>query len=150
MLPGSFKIKAGGQSMTQKALVMSVEGGIIKAMNFEKKECASCTGGCAKSKNIFEVSNPRNHAVKVGDQILIGATKKAQALQGLISLFFPFISSIMGYILAPSIMSVFGKTISSDGRAVFVLLFLFLSTAIVFVVTRKFPLPGKCEILEVL
>ena len=47
-------------------------------------------------------------------------------------------------------MNFFGKSISNDGKAVFVLLFLLLSSALVFAVTRKIPIPGKPEIIEVL
>ena len=47
-------------------------------------------------------------------------------------------------------MSLFGRTIHDDARAVFVLLFLVLSAAAVYIITRKFPVPGKPEIVEVL
>lgn len=136
--------------MTEKALIMSADEGKILAARFEKEECASCSAGCAKKKHAFEVMNPRNMKISSGSIVIIGAGKKAQAAQGIISLLIPFLCAIAGYFLASPIMEAMGKSVSSDGKAVFVLLFLFLSSAAVFAFTRKFPLPGKPEIIEVL
>ncbi|MDO4506695.1 MAG: SoxR reducing system RseC family protein [Spirochaetales bacterium] len=135
--------------MDEKALVVSIENG-IEAVHFEKEECKSCTTGCAKIKNSFDISNPQNLDVKKGSVVVIRASKKAQAIQGLLALFIPFLCSIAGYLLGPSIAGLFRKTISNDARAIFVLLFLVLSSAIVFVITRRKPMPGKPEIVEVL
>ncbi|WP_407397248.1 SoxR reducing system RseC family protein [Treponema sp.] len=135
--------------MKEKALIISMEDK-IEAIHFEKEECASCTTGCAKIKNSFEISNPDNLEIKKGSVVMVEASKKSQALQGILSLLIPFLSSIAGYIFAPSIMGLLGKTISNDARAVFVLLFLTVSASIVFVITRKYPMPGKPEIVEVL
>ena len=41
--------------MEDKALVISI-GDKIEAVHFEKEECKSCTTGCAKIKNSFEIS----------------------------------------------------------------------------------------------
>lgn len=135
--------------MEEKALIVSVENK-IEAVHFEKEECKSCTTGCAKIKNSFELSNPNNFDIKKGSVVKVMASKKAQAIQGLLSLFIPFLCSIAGYVFGPSIAGLFGKTISNDARAVFVLLFLTLSSAAVFIITRKFPMPGKPEIVEVI
>lgn len=136
--------------MTEKVLIVSMENNRILATRIEKDECASCAAGCSKKDNSFEISNPAEIKVSVGSIAIIRANKKIQAVQGIISLMFPFLCAVAGYISAPHIMSLFGKTISDDARAVFVLLFLFVSSAIVFIVTRKYPVPGKPEIAEVL
>ena len=135
--------------MTEKALVTSTEN-TIEAVHFEKEECISCTTGCAKVKNPFEITNPKGFEIKKGSVVIVAASKKVQAVQGLCSLFIPFLSAIGGYIFSPAIMSLFGRTIHDDARAVFVLLFLVLSAAAVYIITRKFPVPGKPEIVEVL
>ncbi len=136
--------------MVEKAFVFSIENNKIIASRFHQKGCTSCGEGCAKKNCTFEILNPLNLDIKSGSVVLIGANKKKQALQGIISLFIPFVCAILGYIFAPQIMSLFGKTISSDAKAIFVLLFLALSSLLIFVLTRKFPIPGKPEILEVL
>ncbi|MBQ0040391.1 MAG: SoxR reducing system RseC family protein [Treponema sp.] len=134
--------------MTEKALVVSV-GKTIEAVHFEKDECLSCTTGCAKIKNTFEITNPKGLDVVKGSVVMVEASKKAQVIQGLLSLFIPFLCAVAGYILGPSICGIFGKTISNDARAIFVLLFLVIASAAVFIITRKHPMPGKPEIVEV-
>ena len=52
--------------MDEKALVISI-GDKIEAVHFEKEECKSCTTGCAKIKNPFEISNPMNFEIKKGN-----------------------------------------------------------------------------------
>ena len=46
--------------MDEKALVISI-GVKIEADHFEQEECKSCTTGCAKIKNSFEISNPMKY-----------------------------------------------------------------------------------------
>lgn len=116
----------------------------------EQEDCASCSAGCSKKKLCFEISNPKQLEVKKGEAVLIGASKKMQALQGAVSLLFPVACAVAGYLLAPALMPLFGKTEADDAKAVFVLLFFFLASLAVFIVTRRFPIPGKPEIIEVL
>ena len=73
--------------MDEKALVISI-GDKIEAVHFEKEECKSCTTGCAKIKNSFEISNPMNFEIKKGSVVLVRASKKAQAIQGILSAVF--------------------------------------------------------------
>lgn len=134
--------------MTEKVLIVSTEKR-IEAVHFEKDECLSCTTGCAKIKNSFELSNPDNLEIKKGSIVMVEANRKAQALQGILALLIPFLCAVAGYVFAPFITGLFRKTISNDGKAVFVLLFLVLSSAVVMIVTRKHPMPGKPVIKEV-
>lgn len=150
MRQAAFVNQKGIPAVTQKALVVSVENDAILAARIQKEECASCSAGCGAKKSCFEVANPRNLAVKKGEAVLIGASKKMQALQGTVSLLLPVACAVAGYLLAAPLMALLGKTVTSDAKAVFVLLFLFLSSLAVFIVTRRFPVPGKPEIIEVL
>lgn len=136
--------------MTEKAYIVSTDKGKIYAARLDRKECACCSAACSKKDNAFEVSNPKDMEVSQGSLVIICATKLIQVLQGVIALFFPFICAVLGYVLAPDIMSFFKKPISNDAKALFVLLFLFVSSLIVFIVTRIFPIPGKPQIVEVL
>lgn len=136
--------------MQEKALIISIENQQIEAIHFEKEECASCTTGCAKIKNSFEISNPQSLEIKKGSVVIIESTKKNQAIQGIVSLLIPFLSSIVGYILGPYITKLFGKTISNDERAIFVLLFLAISSTLVFIISRKFSILGKPEVVKIL
>ena len=132
---------------TEKALIISTENK-IEAVHFEMEECATCTTGCAKIKNSFEVLNPFELEIKKGSVVVVSTNKKFKVLQGIFSLLIPFLCAVAGYISGPSICAFFGKTISNDARALFVLLFLALSSAVIFAITRKNPMPGKPEIVS--
>ena len=80
--------------------------------------------------------------------VLVAASRKSQAVQGILSLFVPFLCAVAGYVFSPAIMKIFGAEIQNDAKAVFVLLFLILSSAAVFAITRKHPMPGKPEVVE--
>ena len=136
--------------MTQKAYVVSLKQKRILASRLETEDCASCHAVCGKKGSCFEVSNPRGMKVSENCCVMISSSKRDQALQGIVCLLFPVAMAFLGYFACPLMASVFGKTLSSDGRAGGVLLFFFASCALVFFLTRKFPIPGKPEIVEVL
>ena len=102
------------------------------------------------TENSFEVLNPFELEIKKGSVVVVSTNKKFKVLQGIFSLLIPFLCAVAGYISGPSICAFFGKTISNDARALFVLLFLALSSAVIFAITRKNPMPGKPEIVEVI
>ena len=132
-----------------KAIVVSIENEVISVKNLEKSECLTCTAGCTKNAPVYKASNPKNLQVKAGSVVILDASKKAQALQGIFSLLFPFLSAVTGYFLASPIARLFNSTVSDGFRSVCVLLFLTLSSSIVFALTRKIKLPGKPVIVQV-
>ncbi len=136
--------------MTEKVLIVSKEENKIFATLFQKEECENCNANCNRKNKVFEVENPRAIDVEEGDVVLISANPKIQALQGTVSLLFPFLCAILGYFISPTIMTALGRPVSEDVKAVFVLLFLFVAAFFVFFLTRRFPIPGKPEIIEVL
>ena len=136
--------------MTEKAYVVSVKQKRILASLASGEDCTSCHATCGKRSTCFEVANPKDVKVSERSCVLISASKKAQALQGVVCLLFPVVVAFAGYFLTPLLTAVLGKTLSPDGRAGGVLLFFFVSCAVVFFLTRKFPIPGKPEIVEVL
>ncbi len=68
-------------------------------------------------------------------------------MEALFSLLFPFVSAIAGYFVAGLFAARFAGIPGDGVRAVFVLLFLFLSSAIVIIVTRFLPHAGRIEIV---
>ena len=136
--------------MTERAYVVSVQEKHIYASLLELEDCASCHASCGKKGGCFEVANPKGMKVAQSSCVLISASRRNQALQGIVCLLLPVLLAFVGYFVCPVLTSVFGKTISADGRAGGVLLFFFASCAVVFFLTRKFPIPGKPEIVEVL
>ena len=136
--------------MTDRALVVSVDGGEIMVLPLLKSDCTTCSAGCAKRGTAFAVKNPRDLPLKVGSAVRLCASRKMQGIQGFISLILPFLCAVAGYFCAGPIMGFFGKTAGDGAKALFVLFFLSLSSAGVFAVTRIKPLPGVPEIAEVL
>lgn len=136
--------------MTEQAYVVSVKQKHIYASLLGKENCRGCHVSCGKGIGCFEVANPKGVKVSESSRVLISASKKNQALQGIVSLLFPVFLAFIGYFAFPKLTALFGKTLSADGRAGGVLLFFFASCALVFFLTRKFPILGKPQIVEVL
>ncbi|MBP5156947.1 MAG: SoxR reducing system RseC family protein [Treponema sp.] len=133
--------------MSRKAVVLSSEGGLVSVLPVSKPECASCTASCGRKEDAVYVANPKGFPVNVGDVVYIAANRRWQALEGLVSLLFPFLSAVVGY-FAAGFLAVRCNRIPSDGmRAVFVLAFLFSASAVVLLCTRVLRLGGRVEIV---
>ncbi len=135
--------------MQRKAVVISVDDGHATVMPIEKSECVSCSAGCKKKGEPMSVANSRNFALKVGDLVYIAASGRLQAVEGLVSLLFPFVSAVLGYFVSFPLAAKYSGAKADGVRAMFVLGFLFLSTALVFLITRFFPSKAKVEITGV-
>lgn len=118
--------------MRDRGIISRIENGKIFVKPMLSDTCISCTsssrgchGSCGKIGDEFEVSNPKNLEVKEGIFVRISASLKHQTLQGLISLFFPILSSVAGFFLAGHFFT------SEKAKALGVLLGLALSSFIV-------------------
>jgi positive regulator of sigma E activity len=132
--------------MQEKGMVTQISNTVITVIPLITDACLSCTAGCAKQGKSFEVSNPLHLPVEKGSIVKIGTSKKAQNLQGIIALLFPFLCAVAGYFCAPSIASLFNKEAGDGLRAIFVLFFLLLSSLFVFLLSKFHPFAGKPEI----
>ncbi len=133
--------------MSRTAVVLSAEAGSVSVLPVSKLECASCSASCGNRQESVSVSNPKGFPLKAGDVVFIEPKRRRQALEALFSLLFPFISAIAGYFVAGPFASHFDGR-SADGiRALFVLLFLFVSSGLVLIVTRFLPHAGRIEIV---
>lgn len=135
--------------MQEKGQVIAISNDAITVIPLITDACLSCTAGCAKRGKPFTVSNPSKLPVSQGSIVRVGASKGAAGIGGLVALLFPFACAVGGYFAATPIAALFHKTAGDGLRALFVLLFLVASAAIVFFISRKAPLPGKPEIIEV-
>lgn len=140
--------------MIEKGIITSIEDKKITVLPILKDACASCTSSCSKQRPEITVCNPKNLQVKKGSLVTLSTSKKMQALQGIISLLIPFMCAVAGYFVAAPVMKLFDAKFTDTRddcfRALFVLIFLALSSAAIFIVTRKKPLPGTPEITEVI
>lgn len=136
--------------MAQKAIVTAIQKNTVQVLPLVKEACSACTAGCAKRGVAFVVENPHQYPVNVGNVVILESSKAAQAVQGLIALFVPFLCAIGGYFLAPCVARLMHRAVVTEAlRALCVLIFLFLSCAAIFVFTRKVPLKGRPHIVEV-
>ena len=93
-----------------------------------KLECASCSASCGNKQESVPASNPKGFSLKAGDIVYIETNARRQAMEALFSLLFPFVSAIAGYFVAGLFAARFAGIPGDGVRAVFVLLFLFLSS----------------------
>ncbi|HAK68387.1 MAG TPA: hypothetical protein DEO40_04525 [Treponema sp.] len=135
--------------MTRQAIVVSLDDEKIAVSPLQKGGCMGCGGECSHSCPTFNVENPRELPLEIGTVVTLEAPPFSQAIQGIISLLFPIAAAIAGFFSAPFAASLFGKTAGDGTKALMVLLGLLISTALVFFVTRKFPLPGVPQIVDI-
>ena len=133
---------------TERVFVVEIKEEDVIVSPMVKGECASCESGCAKRGAAYPVLNPRKLPVKPGQTVIVGASARAQAVQGVISLLIPFLCALLAFMLAPVFANLFGMNASEGFKAVSVLAGLFISSLAVLLITRKVPLPGKSEILS--
>ena len=135
--------------MYKKGIVVKVEGNQVTVLPFVKDACASCSQNCKERGESYTVANPQNLKVEKGTVVGITAEKKMEALQGLISLLLPFLCAVLGFMLSPAVAKVFSLPLSEGTKALCTLSFLLISSALVLLITRKVPLPGQNQIVEV-
>ena len=134
--------------MYEKGIVTAIRGSDVQVLPLPKDACATCTASCAKRGKAITAANPRGLPLAVGSVVTVTAKKSMQYLQGAVALLVPTLCAVAGYLLAPLLWALAGRTAGDGARALCVLLFLFLSGAAVFAVTRFSPIPGKPEIAE--
>ncbi len=124
--------------MRDRGIISKIENGKIFVKPMLSDTCISCTssfggchGSCGKMGEEFEVANPKNLALKEGLFVRVKASIKHQTLQGLISLFFPIMSSVLGFFLANHF---FG---TEKAKALGVLLGLAVSSTIVIMTNSR-------------
>ena len=129
--------------MTRYALVLSKENEIIVGL-------INKNGTVQDMEHGLSSDNPRDLPIKKGSLVIVDENKKVQAVRGIISLLFPVCSSVAGYFLASPIASLFKKSAGEVSKAVSVLIFLSISTAAVFLVSRMGKIRGRPQIADII
>ena len=135
--------------MNKKAVVVSAEAGKLSVLPVAKLECASCSSVCGRKQEPLIVVNPRSFSLHAGDVVIIEQGGRSQAFEGLFSLLFPLCSAVAGYFAAGPFAAGLGGMPADGVRALFVLLFLFVSASLVVLVTRHFLPQGRAEVVSV-
>jgi uncharacterized membrane protein YoaK (UPF0700 family) len=135
--------------MRDKAVVTKITGQDILVVPLITDACLSCKNGCAKRGKPFTVSNKKNLPVQTGTIVKISASPLKQAVQGITALLFPVICAVAGYLAAPAAARTIGRPVTEGFRAGLVLLFLALSSLIVYLLSRSSIHLTKSEIAEI-
>lgn len=113
--------------------------------------CLSCKEGCAKRGSPFPVANVKNLEIAAGKQVIISSSKKIEALQSILSLFFPVITAVLMYRLSFPLSRLFFSAEPQEGfKAVCVLCGILVSSGIVLAISHFRIIPAKPEITEVI
>jgi len=139
--------------MYKKGIVVKIEDEQITVLPLIKDACASCGHKCSELGNSikepFLVSNTHSLPLEEGMVVGISTEKKAEAIQGLVSLFLPFLSAIAGFLFSSKIASILGADATEGFKALCTLAFLSTAAMLVLIVTRLFPFAGQNKIVEV-
>ncbi len=137
--------------MYKKGIVVKIENEEVTILPLVKDACASCSHNCSEHGHCqpYTATNPHSLPIKEGTVVGISAEKKAEAMQGIISLLFPFLFAVTGFVLSAKIAGFLGMIATEGFKALCTLIFLCASALIVLAVTRIFPLSGQNQIIEV-
>ena len=123
--------------MRDFAIVKSIDGQMVEVVSLISDACVTCTSiECAKQGISFHVINKKNIPLKENDIIRIGFSRTLKGILGLISLFFPIVSSVLGFLATPFLAARFDFTVNSSSQACMVGIFFVASCLIVFLVSR--------------
>mgnify|MGYP002626214041 CR=1 FL=1 len=134
--------------MYKKGIIVKIEGQQATILPFVKDACASCSHNCNERGAPYIAENKQSLPIKEGMVVGISAEKKAEALQGIVSLLLPFFVAIAGFTFSAKIAGLLGLAATEGFKALCTLVFLTITALIVFFVTRIFPLAGENQIVE--
>lgn len=122
-------------------------------------ECAHCHENCTKRIQTLYAVNPQNFEIKNGSLVIISTSKIQEAVQSIISLVFPILMAIAGFILSNPIYRLFSSikksgtlsTACPEGtKSLIVILFFAVASSIVLVISRSKKFLIYPEITDVL
>lgn len=111
--------------------------------------CTGCSGSCSSCSIRFSVANGRHLDVKPGQKVKIGMSARHEAVQGILSLFFPVACAVGGFFASGALASFIRIAAKESFKAACVIAFLAAGCCIVLLITRKRPNPEKLEIIEI-
>ena len=112
--------------------------------------CISCTEKCASRGTPFEAENDSGLQIEKGNLVILGTSKKQEAVQSIVSILIPMAVSIGAYIASTPIMeNIFHKSASEGAKAFFVLCGLIISCGVILCVSRNKIRPVKPKIISI-
>jgi len=136
--------------MRDNAQVIAItKTGMIEVIPFIQDACLSCAvTGCAKRGTIFTVANPHNLVLESGMMVRVSASKRHQAIQALVSILIPIICALASQFAINYYAHSTQTTVSEGIKAAILLLSLFISATLIFIINSKRKLI-QSEIIEI-
>ncbi len=131
--------------MKQTYIITSIENDRIFVM---QEKHASGFGTRAHAP--IEVMNPKRYGVKLGSRVTIGLPQKAEAIHGVLALFFPIASAFAGLFAAPFAARALGIELTELLKAACITTLFAISAAIVYIQSRNTSTIVKLQIKSVL
>ena len=124
--------------MRDFAMVKKIEGQLVQVVPLISDACVNCSStDCASQGRTFSVLNKRNFEIKENSIVKIEVSKLSQSIQGLVSLLFPILCAVLGYILSPAAAQRIGASFSEGFQAICVLVFFLAACLVVFAISRS-------------
>ena len=137
--------------MRDFAIVKAIDGQKIEVVSLISDACLACNNiHCAKDGKSFQVLNKKNLPLQENNIIRIGFPRILTGILGLISLFFPIASSVVGFLLTPYFSRRFEFAVTPSSQACMVGIFFVLAAFIVFVISRTDIHIKQPEVLQVM
>lgn len=138
--------------MIQTAFVVSVsdDNSQAQVLPMITGPCLSCKERCAQRGAPFSVSNEKKFEIKEGSIVSIATSKKAEAVQSIISLCAPIMCASLAFIFSPNISQIFFHRPATEGfKAACSLAGIIIPAVIVFAVSRFKIRPARPHIEKV-
>ncbi len=123
--------------MRDFAIVKEIDGQHVEVVSLISEACLSCNSiDCVRHGKSFHVINKKNLPLKENNIIRIGFPRILNGILGLISLLFPILSSVAGYLLVPYLSQRFDFLVTPESQACVVGNFFTAAALFVFIISR--------------
>ena len=130
--------------MIKTAVVISNENKIfVRVLDSNIKRNYKQQKLSVEDSESIEARNPRNFSVSAGSVVAIRTSKTVEVLYGIISLLIPVFSAAAGFCFSSFVL----KNQSELLKAFFVLLFLAIPSAVIFVLSRFIRIDSRPKII---
>lgn len=123
--------------MRDFAIVKAIDGQKIEVVSLISDACLACNDiHCAKDGKSFHVLNKKNLPLQENNIIRIGFPRILNGFLGLVSLLFPILSCVAGFLLTPYFSKRLEFAVTQSSQACVSGIFFVVASLIVFVVSR--------------
>lgn len=114
------------------------KAGMVEVIPIIQDACLSCSvSGCAKRGRVFTVANPSNLPIICGMMVRVGASKRHQLIQTLVSIVIPLLCAVVSQVAIRYYVAQTQLIVSEGFKAFFLLFCFFISAVVIFFISNK-------------